>query len=134
MLTTYKILSSILLPRLNPYAEKIIEGHQCGFRRNRSTIDNTISIRQIRERKCEHTESVHQQFTHFKKIYDLVRMEFCLIFSLRLVSNATGKDNKNVPERKLWQSLLGKHLSQMFPTKNILKQGDVLSPLLSNLV
>ena len=29
--TTYKILSNILLSRLTPYAEDIIEDHQCGF-------------------------------------------------------------------------------------------------------
>jgi len=28
--------------------------------------------------------------------------------------------------------LIGKHLSDMFPIKNVLKQGDVLSPLLFN--
>ena len=38
--TTYKILSNILLSRLIPYAKEIIVDHQCGFRRNRSTIDN----------------------------------------------------------------------------------------------
>jgi len=30
-LTTYKILSNILLSRLTPYAEEIIRDHQCGF-------------------------------------------------------------------------------------------------------
>jgi len=29
--TTYKILFSILLSRLTPYAEEITEGYQCGF-------------------------------------------------------------------------------------------------------
>jgi len=32
--TTYKILSNILLSRLNPYAQEIIGDHQCGFRCN----------------------------------------------------------------------------------------------------
>jgi hypothetical protein len=36
----YKILSNILLSRLIPYAEEIIGGHQCGFRRNSSTTDH----------------------------------------------------------------------------------------------
>jgi len=35
---TYKMLSNILLSRLIPYAKEIIGDHQCGFRRNRSTI------------------------------------------------------------------------------------------------
>ena len=33
--TMYRILSSILLSRLTPYAEEIIGDHQSGFRRNR---------------------------------------------------------------------------------------------------
>jgi len=39
--TTYKILSNILLSRLIPFGKEIIGDHQCGFRRNRSTIDHT---------------------------------------------------------------------------------------------
>jgi len=50
---TYKILSIILLSRLIPYAKEIIGDHQCGFRRNRSTIDHIFCIRQILEKKWE---------------------------------------------------------------------------------
>jgi hypothetical protein len=32
---SYKILSNIVLQRLNPYIDEIIGEHQCGFRRNR---------------------------------------------------------------------------------------------------
>jgi hypothetical protein len=32
--TAYKILSDILLARLNPYVNEFIVDHQCGFRRN----------------------------------------------------------------------------------------------------
>ncbi|KAJ4429891.1 hypothetical protein ANN_22095 [Periplaneta americana] len=39
LLTSYKILSNILLRRLAPYVDEIIGDHQCGVRRNRSTID-----------------------------------------------------------------------------------------------
>ena len=49
--TTYKILSNILLSRLIPYVKEIIGDHQCGFRRNRSTIDHIFCIRQILEKK-----------------------------------------------------------------------------------
>jgi len=49
--TTYKILSNILLSRLIPYAKEIIWDHQCGIRRNSSTIDHIFCIRQILEKK-----------------------------------------------------------------------------------
>jgi len=43
--TSYKILSNILLSGLTPYAEEIIEDHECGFRRNSSATDNIFCIR-----------------------------------------------------------------------------------------
>ena len=49
--TTYKILSNMLLSRLIPNAKEIIGDLQCGFRRNRSTIDHIFCIRQIVEEK-----------------------------------------------------------------------------------
>ena len=50
---TYKILSSILLSRLTPYAEEIIGDHQCGFRPNGSTTHHILCIRQNLEKKLE---------------------------------------------------------------------------------
>ena len=73
--TTYTVLSIILLVRLTPYAEEIIGDHQCGFRRNRSATDNLFCIYQIREKKWEYNEAVHQLFIDFKKAYDSVRSE-----------------------------------------------------------
>ena len=71
--STYKILSNILLSRLIAYAEEVIEDHQCGFRRNRSTTDHIFCIRQKLEKKWEYNEVVHQLFIDFKKAYDSVR-------------------------------------------------------------
>jgi hypothetical protein len=49
--TSYKIVSSILLFNLIPYADKIIGDHQCGFWNNRSTIDQIFYICLILEKK-----------------------------------------------------------------------------------
>ena len=75
MPTTYKILCNILLSRLIPYAKEIIGDHQCGFRRNRSTIDHIFCIRQILEKKWEYNEEVHQLFIDYEKAYDSFRSE-----------------------------------------------------------
>jgi hypothetical protein len=48
--TAYKILSNILLARLTPYVNEIIGDRQCGFHRNRSTMDQLFYIRQILEK------------------------------------------------------------------------------------
>jgi hypothetical protein len=55
--------------------DEIIEDHQCGFRRNRSTTDQIIYINQILEKKLENNETVHQLFIDFVKAYDKVRKE-----------------------------------------------------------
>jgi hypothetical protein len=48
--TSYKIVSNILLSRLSPYIDEISEDHQCGFRRNRTTTEQILCIRQILEK------------------------------------------------------------------------------------
>jgi hypothetical protein len=49
--TTSKISFNILLARLIPYVNQVIGDHLCGFRRNRSTMDQIFYIRQILEKK-----------------------------------------------------------------------------------
>jgi hypothetical protein len=73
--TSYKIVSNILLSRLSPYVDEIIGDHQCGFRRNRSTTDQSFCIRQMLEKKWEYNQTVHQLFVDFKKAYDSDRRE-----------------------------------------------------------
>ena len=41
---SYKILSNIILERLTTYTDEIIGDYQCGFRLNRSTINNIFCI------------------------------------------------------------------------------------------
>jgi hypothetical protein len=46
--TSYKMLSNILLSRLIPYADEITGDHHCGFRRNRSTTNQTDTGEKVR--------------------------------------------------------------------------------------
>jgi hypothetical protein len=73
--TSYKILSNILLSRLNPYVDEIIGYPQCRFRRNRSTTDQIFCIRQRLKKKWEYNGPVHQLFIDFRKVSDSVRRE-----------------------------------------------------------
>jgi len=131
--TTYKSLFNILLSRLIPYAEEVIGDHQCGFRRNRSTIDHIFCIRQILEKKWEYNEAVHQLFIDFKKAYDSVRRE--VLYNI-LIEFGVPKKLVRLIKMCLTETYskvrVGKNLSDMFPIKNGLKQGDTLSPLLFN--
>jgi len=131
--TTYKILSNILLSRLIPYAEEIMGDHQCGFRRNRSTTDHIFCNRQILEKEWEHNEAVYQLFIDFEKAYDSVRRE--ILYNILI---ECGLPRKLVRLIKMCLTetysrvRVGKNLSEMFPIRNGLKQGDALSPLLFN--
>jgi hypothetical protein len=73
--TAHKILSTILLARLTLYVSEVIGDHQCGFRRNRSTMDQIFYIQQILEKKWEYNGMVHQLFIDFKKAYDSVKRQ-----------------------------------------------------------
>jgi len=128
---TYKLFSTILLSNLTPYAEEIIGDHQCGFQHSRSATDHIFCIRQILEKKWEYNETVRQLFIDFKKAYDSIRREvlynilikFGILMKLvRLIKMCLSETYGRV-----W---VGKHLSDMFPIMNGLKQADALSPLL----
>jgi hypothetical protein len=125
------MLSNILLSRLIPYAKEIVGGHQCGFRRNRSTIDHIFCIRQIVEKKWEYNEVVHQLFVDFKKAYDSVRREvlykILLEFGIprrlvRLIKMSLTETYSRVR--------VGENVSNRFPIRNGLKRGDALSQML----
>ena len=133
--TTYKILSNLLLSRLIPYAKEIIWDHQCGFRRNRSTIDLIFCIRQILEKKWEYNEEVHQLFIDFKKAYDSVRREVLRVYYI-LIEFGIPRKLVRLIKMSLFERFsrvrVGKNVSDRFPIRNGLKQGDALSPLLFN--
>jgi hypothetical protein len=127
--TTYKILSNILLSRLIPYVDEIMGDHQGEFRWNRSTTDHihVFCIRQILEKKWEQNEAVHHLFIDFKKAYDSVRRE--ALYNI-LIEFGIRKKLVRLIKMCLTETysrvLVGKNLSEMFPIRNGLKQGDAL--------
>ncbi|KAJ4433909.1 hypothetical protein ANN_16222 [Periplaneta americana] len=133
LLTSYKILSNILLRRLTPYVDEIIGDHQCGFRRNRSTIDQIFCIRQILEKKWEYKGTVHQLFIDFKKAYDSVKREIlCDILMEFGIPKKLVRLIKMCLNETYSRVRIGQCLSDAFPIHCGLKQGDGLSPLLFN--
>ena len=81
----------------------------------------------------EYNEAVHQLFIDFKEAYDSVRRE--VLYSIFIEFGMPMK-----PVRVLKMCLnetysrvrVGKNLSDIFPIRNSLKQGDAVSPLLFN--
>jgi len=131
--TKYKILSNILLSSLTPYAEEIIGDHECGFQHRRSTTDNIFCIRQILEKKWGYNEAVHQLFIDCKKAYDSVRRE--VLYNILIEFGISMKLVRLIKMclTEIYSRVrVGKNLSDIFPIRNGLKQGDALSPLLFN--
>ena len=120
LLTTYTVLSNILLSRFIPYVEEIIGDRQCGFQCNRSTTDHIFCIYQILEKKWEYNEAVHQLFIDFKKAYDSFMREvlFNIVIEFGIPMNLV-RLIKMCLRETYSRVRVGKYLSDMFPIKNV---------------
>jgi len=125
--TTYKIVSNILLLRLIRYAEKIIRDLQCGFQNNRSTSDHILCICQILEKKWEYNKAV--KLALYRLHYSVTRG---ILYNI-LIECGIPKKLVRLIKMCLNESYsrfcVGENLSDIYPIRNVLKQGDVLSPL-----
>jgi len=92
----------------------------------------SASIKYLRK-KWEYNKAVHQLFIDFKKAYDSVRrevlydilIEFCIPMKLvRPIKMCLNETHSRVR--------VCKHLSDMFPVRSRLKQGNAVSPLFFN--
>ena len=130
----YKILSSILFMRISPFAESTTGSYQCGFRKNRSTINQIFTLRQIMEKTKEFNIETHHLFIDFRSAYDTVKREglynamseFNIPNKLVRLTRMTMENTKN---RVRIQS----DLTDPITAKNGLRQGDSLACLLFNL-
>ncbi|KAL4113249.1 hypothetical protein QTP88_016908 [Uroleucon formosanum] len=73
--TTYKILSNILLIKINPYIKEIIGEYQAGFMIGRSTVDQIHIIKQLAEKSHEFNKDIHLMFIDYKAAYDSINRE-----------------------------------------------------------
>ena len=84
-------------------------------------------------KKWEYNEAVSQFFIVFKKAYDSVRRE--VLYNI-LIEFGIPKKLVRLIKMCLTETYsrvrVGENLSDMFPVRNGLKQGDALSPLLFN--
>jgi len=97
------------------------------------TIDHIFWIRQILEKKWEYNEPVHQLFIDFKKAYDSVRSEvlYKILIEFGIPRKLVRLIKMSLTE--IYSRVrVGKIMSDRFPVRNDLKQGDALSPMLFN--
>ena len=72
-----KILARVLLNRLNEHLEqsKLLPESQCGFRKNRGTIDMIFTARQLQEKCQEQDVDLYMTFVDLTKAFDTVIRE-----------------------------------------------------------
>jgi len=116
---TYQILSNILLSRLTAYVEEITGDHQ--FRRKISTTaGHLFCILQIFVTKLE---AVYHLFTDFTKAYDSVRSEVLYNILIEFgVPMKLVRLRKTCLNETYSRVQVGKHLSDMFPIRNHVRQ------------
>jgi hypothetical protein len=126
---TFKDFAKILYDRLLPYQ------YQAGFQSGKSTTDQLFALRQILEKCNEFDITTHHLFIDFKAAYDtIIRNEVYV-----------GMSELNFPTKliRLTKATLTtvtccvkiqNNCSESFETRQELRQGDVLSTLLLNVV
>ena len=67
-----KVFSSIILQRIQKKTEEVLSKAQAGFRRNRSTIDQIFTLRQLAEKYEEFGKKLYVGYIDFKKAFDSV--------------------------------------------------------------
>jgi len=63
----YKVFSNVLNERLKKITENATGEYQCGIRKNRSTSDHILIIRQMMEKHYEHNQDLHMLFVDLNK-------------------------------------------------------------------
>ncbi|XP_071577719.1 uncharacterized protein [Temnothorax nylanderi] len=119
--------------RIEPIAEKIIGDCQCGFRRNRSTVDHCFALSQIFEKFHEFSRDLHCLFVDFRQAFDSVdrsRIAPTLVELgippklVRLIVMTLRSTRAKV--------LIQGRLTAPFEIVSGVKQGDTLSTLVSS--
>ena len=62
-----KVMLKVILNRLKPQAEEIIDEEQAGFRARRSTTEQIFNLRILFEKYLQHQQKLCHVFTDFKK-------------------------------------------------------------------
>ena len=77
MSVAWKILASVLLNRLNEHFEQsgLLPESQCGFRKDRGTIDMIFTARQLQENCQEQNVDLYMAFVDITKAFDTVSRE-----------------------------------------------------------
>ena len=132
-----KILAKILLNRLNAHLDQagLIPESQCGFRKDRGTIDMIITARQLQEKCQEQNVDLYMTFVDLTKAFDTYRRD-----GLWKIMTKFGCPSRYiVMVRQFHDGMQARvqndgEYSEPFPVTNGVKQGCVMAPTLFSMM
>ena len=129
-----KIVSRIILPRLQALGQRIYPESQCGYRPGRSTTDMIFSVRQIQEKCRGKNIPLYMAFVDFTKVFDKVSRNGLYIILSKLgcpekLLNIVKSFHDGMKASLIYEGME----SSQFDVKNGVKQGCVLAPVLFNI-
>ena len=131
-----KILARIILNRITErLLDSVAPESQCGFRKNRGTVDMVFALRQLQEKCLEQHQDLYVLFVDLTKAFDTVSRPGLWAILARL-----GCPTKFVTMiRAFHDGMMARviengEVSEPFPVTNGVKQGCVLAPTLFSLL
>ena len=128
-----KVLARVLLNRLNEHLEQsgLLTESQCGFRKDRGTIDMIFTARQLLEKCQEQNMDFYMTFVDLTKAFDTVSREG--LWKIKF-----GCPTKFIVmvyhDGMLARVQTDGEFSDSFPVTNGVKQGCVLAPTLFSML
>jgi hypothetical protein len=132
---TYKVFAKTLYDRLLPHANAAVQHYQAGFQSGKSTTDQLFALRQILEKCNEFNITRYHLFIDFKAAYDtIVRNEVYVGMSELNFPTKVIRLTKATLTIVTYCVKIQNDCFELFETRQGLRQRDVLSTLLFNVV
>lgn len=134
--TAGKIMARVVLNRITHHLlDEVVSESQCGFRRNRGTIDMIFAIRQLQEKCLEQNQNLYILFVDLTKAFDTVsRKGLWAILTKLGCPPKFVQIIKSFHDGMMARIVENGEVSDPFPVTNGVKQGCVLAPTLFSLM
>ena len=132
-----KILARIMLNRITKHIllDDVVSESQCGFRKQRGTVDMVFAIKQLQEKCVEQHQDLHLLFIDLTKAFDTVnRAALWAILSKLGCPPRFVQIIRSFHDGMFCRVIENGDASDLFPVSNGVKQGCVLAPTLFSLL
>ena len=128
---TGKVLLTVLLNRLKSHLDPYLSEEQAGFRKDRSTVHQILTLRQLAEKAKRQGKKIYNCFIDFQKAFDTIKHEV-IWATLKSYGVETKMVNllQKIYEKAQAAVQVGKENREWFVIDVGTRQGDPLSPLL----